>query len=97
MENPDEVMDLESQQTLPPDADDNYITGSHAASPEYGCSSLTHPRPRRPKAPVERAKEIVVATAPRVQNKNEWVCVRDGKNPCGSGSPTLIGEDFGAK
>lgn len=38
MENPDEVMDLESQQTLPPDADDNYITGSHAASPEYGVS-----------------------------------------------------------
>ncbi|KAH0986199.1 hypothetical protein GBA52_013376 [Prunus armeniaca] len=51
MENPDEVMDLESQQSPPPDADDSYITGSHAASPEQGDVELPRTTDLSPVSP----------------------------------------------
>ncbi|KAL6283076.1 hypothetical protein ACE6H2_014005 [Prunus campanulata] len=60
MENPDEVMDLESQQTLPPDADDDYRTVSHAASPEYGDVELPRTTDLSPVSP-QVSKEVHVS------------------------------------
>ncbi|KAI5332490.1 PREDICTED: calcium-transporting ATPase [Prunus dulcis] len=60
MENPDEVMDLESQQTPPREVDDSYITGSHAASPEHGDVELPRTTDLSPVSP-QVSKEVHVS------------------------------------